>query len=233
MQFQPSAYESVTILVVGDSGVGKTSLVHTLCHGEPPPTTTWTVGCHCDLKLHENQSGQKLFVEFCDVGAKKKHFRCRPIFFGQPFDGIIAVHDISNRKSFSNLRSWVDEISDAWEASNSGVIVRVDSNNSPSSTAAASLGIGKQGPRFDDIPLLYVGTKSDLAGSAAASNSLYGPHADFVHVSLLQALPAKETKEFSDFYDRVIHRKFVKPSPTRARAGSLTMRQPHGGVMQP
>ncbi len=39
------------IIVVGDSGVGKTSLVHLLCYGEPCVNPTWTVGCSIEVKV--------------------------------------------------------------------------------------------------------------------------------------------------------------------------------------
>ncbi|KAF9437365.1 Rab-like protein 3 [Entomortierella beljakovae] len=40
------------VLVLGDSGVGKSSLVHMLCHGEPLRSVVPTVGCNVDVRLH-------------------------------------------------------------------------------------------------------------------------------------------------------------------------------------
>lgn len=41
--------EKVKILVVGDSGVGKTSLVHLICQSEPIANPYWTIGMACLL----------------------------------------------------------------------------------------------------------------------------------------------------------------------------------------
>eukprot|EP00899_Mesostigma_viride_P011025 jgi/Mesvir1/19924/Mv13192-RA.2 len=44
---------SVRVLVVGDSGVGKTSLVHFLVHGEPLRHPTKTIGCNTAVRMVE------------------------------------------------------------------------------------------------------------------------------------------------------------------------------------
>ncbi|KAI8359245.1 hypothetical protein B0O80DRAFT_494812 [Mortierella sp. GBAus27b] len=43
---------SAKVLVLGDSGVGKSSLVHMLCHNESLKNPMPTVGCNVDVRLH-------------------------------------------------------------------------------------------------------------------------------------------------------------------------------------
>ncbi|KAF9292413.1 hypothetical protein BGZ68_006359 [Mortierella alpina] len=50
----PSLDSTAKILVLGDSGVGKSSLVHALCHNEPLRSTTPTIGCNIDVRLHSS-----------------------------------------------------------------------------------------------------------------------------------------------------------------------------------
>ncbi|KAF8945397.1 Rab-like protein 3, partial [Haplosporangium gracile] len=45
---------SYRILVLGDSGVGKTSLVHILCNNEPLRAPVPTVGCDVNVRLHSS-----------------------------------------------------------------------------------------------------------------------------------------------------------------------------------
>eukprot|EP00658_Telonema_sp_P-2_P017127 TRINITY_DN16630_c0_g1_i12.p1 TRINITY_DN16630_c0_g1~~TRINITY_DN16630_c0_g1_i12.p1 ORF type:complete len:236 (+),score=25.60 TRINITY_DN16630_c0_g1_i12:254-961(+) len=225
MNFQPSSYESVRVLVCGDSGVGKTCLVHGLCHGGPPGNTAWTVGCHCGLMLHHAENGDQYWIELCDVGAQKKHQRCRHLFFEQPFDGIIAVHDLSNRKSFNNLKSWLREIEETFETTNSNFSIRIE-KDSPQTTATSSLPKSAE-VRFSDVPLLYVGTKQDTC-DGGVPGSVYGMEAEFVHLSLSQTISEADQARFSAFMNLIIKRKFSRPQSPRARAGSitnLTMRQ--------
>merc|ERR1711946_91965 len=87
--------DKVRILVVGDSGVGKSSLVHLLCHGQPITNPSWTIGCTVDVKLHEFREGTSLqkthFVELCDIGGTSGHQNARSVFY-TPAHGIILVH---------------------------------------------------------------------------------------------------------------------------------------------
>jgi hypothetical protein len=48
-------------------------------------------------------------VEFIDVGGSSKHKSSRNMFYHQ-INGIILVHDVSNRRSYYNLWNWVSEI---------------------------------------------------------------------------------------------------------------------------
>jgi len=56
--------DRVRILVLGDSGVGKTSLVHLMAHSQPLRQLSYTIGATVEVKLHEYKEGtpsQKTF----------------------------------------------------------------------------------------------------------------------------------------------------------------------------
>jgi Rab-like protein 3 len=65
------------------------------------------------VKLHEykeDTSYQKtFFVEFFDIGGSLSHKLARNVFYNQ-LNGIILVHDLTNRKSQDNLKNWLIEI---------------------------------------------------------------------------------------------------------------------------
>ena len=52
---------SVRILVLGDSGVGKTSLVELVCSGEELQKPRSTVGCAIHMKIHESRATVVVF----------------------------------------------------------------------------------------------------------------------------------------------------------------------------
>ncbi|XP_011206427.1 rab-like protein 3 isoform X3 [Bactrocera dorsalis] len=83
--------EKARVLIVGDSGVGKTCLTHLIAHSESLTRPGWTVGCNIEVKLHEYKEGtphqKTYFIELFDI-----------------------VHDLTNRKSQENLRDWLFEI---------------------------------------------------------------------------------------------------------------------------
>jgi len=84
--------DKVRIVVVGDSGVGKSSLIQTLCHpGQPVITPSWTIGGSVDVKLHEYREGtsaqKTYFVELWDIGGSSGHRNTRSVFY-TPAHGI-------------------------------------------------------------------------------------------------------------------------------------------------
>lgn len=100
-------------MVLGDSGVGKTSFVHLAALGEPIKSPSWTVGCSVEVKLHEYKEGTPeqttYFIEFWDVGGSNNHRNTRHVFYN-PCHGVILVHDLTNRKSEEHLNNWLQEL---------------------------------------------------------------------------------------------------------------------------
>ena len=52
-----ATFDRVRILVLGDSGVGKTSLVHLMSQGQPLRQLSYTIGATVEVKLHEYREG--------------------------------------------------------------------------------------------------------------------------------------------------------------------------------
>lgn len=108
-----TSIDKVKILVLGDSGVGKSSLVHLICRGGVLDSTSWTVGVSLDVKLHEYREAtphhHSYWIELWDVGGNNYHTNSRKCLYNQ-HNGIILVHDLSNRKSGLNLTRWLSEV---------------------------------------------------------------------------------------------------------------------------
>ncbi|KAG0256375.1 hypothetical protein DFQ27_005761 [Actinomortierella ambigua] len=129
-----AAYDRAKVLVLGDAGVGKSTLVHMLCHGEAQRGGTPTVGCNIDVRLHTAPSSalrasaagsthlangsvpasslaSSTFIEFYDVSGSPsvQHPRSRHMFYTGTYHGIILVHDLRNRRSFENLWRWMGD----------------------------------------------------------------------------------------------------------------------------
>ncbi|XP_075233487.1 rab-like protein 3 isoform X2 [Lycorma delicatula] len=108
-----AAVDKVKVLVIGDSGVGKTSLTHLIAQHEPISNPSWTVGCSVEVKLHEYKEGtsyqKTYFIELWDVGGSSNHRMTRSVFYNS-VHGIILVHDLTNRKSQQNLQKWLAEV---------------------------------------------------------------------------------------------------------------------------
>ncbi|KAG8199556.1 hypothetical protein JTE90_009397 [Oedothorax gibbosus] len=145
-----ASIEKVKILVVGDSGVGKSSLVHLIAHSEAIANPSWTIGCSVEVKLHECKEGtpfqKTFFIEMWDVGGSTGHMNSRSIFYNS-FNGVILVHDLTNRKSKQNLRKWLAEVL---------------SKDNPGKKCNGWYSYDSEQFVDNQIPVLVIGTKQDL-----------------------------------------------------------------------
>ena len=96
--------DRVRILVLGDSGVGKTSLVHLIARGEPLTSITYTIGASIEVKLHEYKEGtpsQKSFWigEFTILMKEDHRQKVGNIF--QNFSTLVDLTDIEIQDTFS------------------------------------------------------------------------------------------------------------------------------------
>lgn len=190
-----SAIDRVRIMVLGDSGVGKTSFVHLAAHNEPIKSPSWTVGCSVEMKLHEYKEGTKdqktYFVELWDVGGSNNHRNARQVFYN-PCHGLILIHDLTNRRSEENLHKWLQEVV------NKDVHSTIDEYDSESFLGSTQ------------IPILVIGTKLDQMDDRKSSNSKFATQfgAEEIVLDCRQArylaAGTSNAVKLSRFYDRVI-----------------------------
>lgn len=167
--------DRVRVIVVGDSGVGKSSLIHLLAHDKVISNPSWTIGAAVDLRIHEYKQGtpaeRSFFIELWDVGGNKSHANTRGVFYASGIHGVILCHDLSNKKSALNLNEWVREILAATEtaSSSSSSASRLLHGASSASSASTSSPYSST-----SIPFLIVGTKlgTFMSTSATSDSSL-------------------------------------------------------------
>jgi len=196
-------FGKVRLLVLGDSGAGKTSLVHQLCYRSVLTNPRWTVGCKCDVLLHESKRRNKpCFVEFFDVGGHRNHAISRRTFFSQ-INGIMIVFDMSNRNSYNNIREWIKEIVRVDKMSRvEEDFVLPHTNTYGGATAASNV------MPLSSLPVIVVGTKLDVLDPSQprAYECMKDYGLDYVSVSGHHN--ADDTlAHLSDFFDRVIERR--------------------------
>lgn len=125
-------FEYITVSVIHlFSGCGKSSFVHLIANNEVLTSPSFTVGCNVEVKLHnykeETSAERPFFVELFDVGGSIGHKNTRSVFYNQA-NGIILVHDMTNRKSQENLKHWLVEIlnKDGKDTKNSLIDTEID-----------------------------------------------------------------------------------------------------------
>lgn len=110
----------VKILVVGDSGVGKThlsSILTDVSDSMKSAQCKWTIGANVEILIHKYKQGTPeedlYFCELWDVSGNLAHTTSRSVFFNN-FHGVIFVHNLTNRKSLENIRGWSEEVLDGF-----------------------------------------------------------------------------------------------------------------------
>jgi Ras-related protein Rab-1A len=95
------------ILLIGDSAVGKTSLLLRYVDDVYNPEFKTTIGV--DFKISTMELDSKIVkLQLWDTAGQDK-FRNIVASYYRGANGIIIMYDITNRESFDNVRRWYDE----------------------------------------------------------------------------------------------------------------------------
>ncbi|RZC40909.1 Ras, Miro, and/or UPF0079 domain containing protein [Asbolus verrucosus] len=217
-----TAIDRVRVMVLGDSGVGKTSFVQLAANSEPIRSPSWTVGCSVEVKLHEYKEGTKeqktYFIEFWDVGGSNNHRNTRHVFYN-PCHGVILVHDLTNRKSEANLHKWLQELID--QDANSATLNSVTSMDEYDTENFFGA---------TQMPILVIGTKLDQVDERKSIIGTFASQfgADEIVLDSRQArylaAGSSNAVKLSRFYDKVIEMRYHSQNRSFSeRFGSKTV----------
>ena len=179
--------KKVRVLVIGDSGCGKTSVVRLIARGARAmrDEVERTVGCSVEVLTvvrrrgedagagqgHRDAREEEFFVELWDVGGHAQYKRERAIFYDQ-INGVIIVHDSSMRASGARCEQWAREVA-------SKGTFAAPMEPPPAQCASGELPGVMYGFGGLPVPCLIVANKTDLEqfggrGRAAAEGILRG-----------------------------------------------------------
>lgn len=105
-------------IIIGDSGVGKSCLLHRFIHNKFRKDTTQTVGVEFGSKLIEVGSHITKLQIWDTAGQERFRSVTRSYYRGAA--GAILVYDITNRESFNHVTSWLAE---AKGVANSDIVI--------------------------------------------------------------------------------------------------------------
>lgn len=95
-------------LVVGDSGVGKTSLLVRYCEDTFQSDYLSTIGVDFKIKRIELE-GCQVTLNIWDTAGQER-FRNITKSFYKGAHGIVLVYSITDPESFEHIEKWVDQI---------------------------------------------------------------------------------------------------------------------------
>lgn len=102
------------IVMLGDSGVGKTSLVARLTNPDRPMNhdISATMGIEFDTQMLDTEHG-KVKAQIWDTAGQERFARVLLPTYFRKAKGVILVYDITNAKSFESLSDrWMTQLND-------------------------------------------------------------------------------------------------------------------------
>mmetsp|Transcript_53485 Transcript_53485/g.48094 ORF Transcript_53485/g.48094 Transcript_53485/m.48094 type:complete len:206 (+) Transcript_53485:108-725(+) len=109
------------LLMIGDSGVGKSCLLLRFCDASFTQSFITTIGIDFKIKTVEI-NGQKVKLQIWDTAGQER-FRTITTAYYRGAMGILLVYDITDETSFGNVKNWIRNIEQ--HASKSTVLLLV------------------------------------------------------------------------------------------------------------
>jgi small GTP-binding protein len=99
----------VKILLLGDSGVGKSSLILRWTMDKFSPTLVGTVGVNFKTKKVNVVDDEQVLVQVWDTAGQEQFHKITTSYY-KGANGIMLVYDVSDRQSMENVEYWVKNI---------------------------------------------------------------------------------------------------------------------------
>ena len=99
---------TINIILVGDSGTGKSNLFSRYFLNEFKEDFISTIGMDKQIKLIKYKN--HLYRISISDTAGQERFRALPLKYYQNADGTLLLFDITNKESFDNINSWIQDL---------------------------------------------------------------------------------------------------------------------------
>ena len=108
--------KTIQLLVIGDSSVGKTSLITRYTNGTFKEEYLATVGLDYYSKV-EAINNQTINVKLWDTAGQERYKALTQNYFRNA-EGVLLTFDVTNTDSFNNLKDWIGSIKTNMESKN-------------------------------------------------------------------------------------------------------------------
>ena len=147
----------VKLLMLGDSGVGKSCLMTRFSDGHFPLDIIGTAGIDCKEKI-VSVSGKNIRVQIWDTAGQERYSVLTESYYKKAY-GIMLVYDTTDPNTFANIGTWMKNIKDKGNAVVEMVVVgnktdRMDKKVSSESASKTATTYG--------VPLVEASAKSGM-----------------------------------------------------------------------
>ena len=100
------------LLLIGDSGVGKTSIIFRFCDDHFATSNIPTIGIDFKIKTID-VGGKKIKLQIWDTAGQERFYTITTQYYRGAM-GIMLVYDVTNAKSFDNVAIWILKAMGCW-----------------------------------------------------------------------------------------------------------------------
>ena len=118
---------SVSIILLGNSGVGKTNLMRRYENKTFSNLFISTFG-YADIKKIIKKNDKDYYKLTLWDTAGQERFRCMPVKYYQNADGILLLFDINDKTSFKDITNWITNINDNLGKNHENTIIYLIAN---------------------------------------------------------------------------------------------------------
>ena len=101
----------IRVMLIGDSNVGKTSIIKRYCKNQFSPSYISTVGIDFETK-YLKINGKMVNLQIWDTAGQERYKVLAKNYFKNS-DGFIIVYDITDKKTFNNVANWITQIKES------------------------------------------------------------------------------------------------------------------------
>ena len=99
---------NIKLILIGDSNVGKSTLLLNYTENQFSEEINATIGLENKVKTI-NIRGLQTKLQIWDTAGQEKYHSLTKGFFRNT-DGILLVFDLTNKESFNNIKTWINEV---------------------------------------------------------------------------------------------------------------------------
>jgi len=116
--------DKIKLVVLGTSGVGKTSITTRFCKDTFNISEKSTIGASFFIKEVRTSEGKTLKYEIWDTAGQESYRSLASLYY-KDASAALLVYDVTNRESFQELENWMRELKDKGEP---GVKIAIAAN---------------------------------------------------------------------------------------------------------
>jgi small GTP-binding protein len=99
----------VKLLLLGDSAVGKSSLLVRLCDNKFDSNFVLTIGVDFKSKMIPDRNGRRLKLQVWDTAGQERFRTITPAYYRAAM-GVVITYDITDRASFEHVEYWITQL---------------------------------------------------------------------------------------------------------------------------